>query len=207
LSLSSLREVFFLDEIHRLVPAIEEILDPAMEDYRIDLVIGQGAGARIHPFILNRFTLIGATTRAGLISSPLRARRRQTSISVRMPATGVRNSWAALAVKAGCDLNCGTQYYTLTRAIKKGLLTEQNIDQALRHIFGALTTFHLPVRYLIASILTRDAPSQTLGQSWVRVVSPWHHFWNHAMRIFPWVMCQRRPFLYVGFFWNSACSS
>src|SRR5258708_30135981 len=67
------REVFFLDEIHRLVPAIEEVLYPAMEDYRIDLVIGQGAGARIHPFILNRFTLIGATTRAGLVTAPLRS--------------------------------------------------------------------------------------------------------------------------------------
>src|SRR5271168_2041614 len=69
-----LREVFFLDEIHRLIPAIEEVLYPAMEDYRIDLVIGQGAGARIHPFILNRFTLIGATTRAGLVTAPLRSR-------------------------------------------------------------------------------------------------------------------------------------
>jgi len=68
------REVFFLDEIHRLIPAIEEVLYPAMEDYRIDLVIGQGAGARIHPFLLNRFTLIGATTRAGLITAPLRSR-------------------------------------------------------------------------------------------------------------------------------------
>ena len=68
------REVFFLDEIHRLLPAVEEILYPAMEDYRIDLMIGQGAGARIHPFQLNRFTLIGATTRAGLITAPLRSR-------------------------------------------------------------------------------------------------------------------------------------
>jgi len=68
------REVFFLDEIHRLLPAIEEILYPAMEDYRIDLVIGQGPGARIHPFQLNRFTLVGATTRAGLITAPLRSR-------------------------------------------------------------------------------------------------------------------------------------
>jgi Holliday junction DNA helicase RuvB len=65
-----LREVFFLDEIHRLVPAIEEVLYPAMEDYRIDLVIGQGAGARIHPFILNRFTLIGATTRGWSFTPP-----------------------------------------------------------------------------------------------------------------------------------------
>jgi len=69
-----IREVFFLDEIHRLLPAIEEILYPAMEDYRIDLVIGQGPGARIHPFNLNRFTLVGATTRAGLITAPLRSR-------------------------------------------------------------------------------------------------------------------------------------
>jgi Holliday junction DNA helicase RuvB len=68
------REIFFLDEIHRLMPAIEEVLYPAMEDYRIDLVIGQGPGARIHPFQLNRFTLIGATTRAGLITAPLRSR-------------------------------------------------------------------------------------------------------------------------------------
>src|ERR1700758_2802891 len=71
-----MREVFFLDEIHRLVPATEEVLYPTMEDYRIDLVIGQGAGARIHPFILNRFTLIGATTRAGLVTRPLRSRFR-----------------------------------------------------------------------------------------------------------------------------------
>jgi len=68
------REVLFLDEIHRLLPAIEEILYPAMEDYRIDLVIGQGPGARLHPYRLNRFTLVGATTRAGLITAPLRSR-------------------------------------------------------------------------------------------------------------------------------------
>jgi len=67
-------EVFFLDEIHRLIPAIEEIMYPAMEDYRIDLVIGQGAGARIHPYQLAKFTLIGATTRAGLVTAPLRSR-------------------------------------------------------------------------------------------------------------------------------------
>ncbi|HEV3218340.1 MAG TPA: Holliday junction branch migration DNA helicase RuvB [Candidatus Acidoferrales bacterium] len=68
------REIFFLDEIHRLMPAVEEVLYPAMEDYRIDLIIGQGPGARIHPFQLNRFTLVGATTRAGLITAPLRSR-------------------------------------------------------------------------------------------------------------------------------------
>jgi holliday junction DNA helicase RuvB len=68
------KEVFFLDEIHRLQPAVEEILYPAMEDFRVDLIIGQGPGARIHPFPLSHFTLIGATTRAGLITAPLRSR-------------------------------------------------------------------------------------------------------------------------------------
>jgi holliday junction DNA helicase RuvB len=68
------REVFFLDELHRLMPVVEEVLYPAMEDYRIDLIIGQGPGARIHPFQLNHFTLVGATTRAGLVTAPLRSR-------------------------------------------------------------------------------------------------------------------------------------
>jgi Holliday junction DNA helicase RuvB len=68
------RDFFFLDEIHRLQAALEEILYPAMEDFRIDLIIGQGPGARVHPYLLNKFTLIGATTRAGLIMAPLRSR-------------------------------------------------------------------------------------------------------------------------------------
>src|SRR5438874_3009541 len=68
------KEVFFLDEIHRLQAAVEEVLYPAMEDFRVDLIIGQGPGARIHPFQLSHFTLVGATTRAGLITAPLRSR-------------------------------------------------------------------------------------------------------------------------------------
>lgn len=67
-------DFLFLDEIHRLQPALEEILYPAMEDFRVDLIIGQGPGARVHPYQLNKFTLIGATTRAGLIMAPLRSR-------------------------------------------------------------------------------------------------------------------------------------
>jgi Holliday junction DNA helicase RuvB len=67
-------EVIFIDEIHRMPPAIEEILYPAMEDYELDIVIGQGPGARSVKVPLQRFTLIGATTRAGLLTSPLRAR-------------------------------------------------------------------------------------------------------------------------------------
>ena len=68
------REVLFIDEVHRMTPAIEEILYPAMEDYELDIVIGQGPGARSVKVPLQRFTLIGATTRTGLLTSPLRAR-------------------------------------------------------------------------------------------------------------------------------------
>src|SRR5882762_4935682 len=67
-------EVLFVDEIHRLQPALEEILYPAMEDYCVDLIVGQGPGARIHNMRLKHFTLIGATTRAGLVTAPLRSR-------------------------------------------------------------------------------------------------------------------------------------
>ncbi len=67
-------DVLFIDEIHRLHPAVEEILYPAMEDFKLDLVIGQGPGARTVKIDLEPFTLIGATTRIGLLSSPLRDR-------------------------------------------------------------------------------------------------------------------------------------
>jgi Holliday junction DNA helicase RuvB len=67
-------DVLFIDEIHRLHPAIEEILYPAMEDFYIDLVIGEGPGARSIKMPLPRFTLVGATTRAGLLTAPLRGR-------------------------------------------------------------------------------------------------------------------------------------
>ena len=74
--LSNLRErdVLFIDEIHRLNPAIEENLYPAMEDYQFDIVIGQGPHARSMKLPLPRFTLVGATTRSGLLTSPLRDR-------------------------------------------------------------------------------------------------------------------------------------
>lgn len=67
-------ELLFIDEIHRLGPTVEEILYPAVEDFRLDLVIGQGPAARIMEIPLPPFTLIGATTRAGLITKPLHAR-------------------------------------------------------------------------------------------------------------------------------------
>ena len=68
------RDVLFIDEIHRLNPAVEEILYPAMEDFQLDLIIGEGPGARSVRIDLARFTLIGATTRAGLLTTPLRDR-------------------------------------------------------------------------------------------------------------------------------------
>ena len=67
-------DVLFIDEIHRLLPQIEEILYPALEDFKLDLIIGQGPSARSVALNLPPFTLVGATTRAGLISSPLRSR-------------------------------------------------------------------------------------------------------------------------------------
>src|SRR5204863_5870766 len=68
------RDVLFIDEIHRLQPAIEEILYPAMEDFQLDLIIGEGPAARSVRIDLPPFTLIGATTRSGLITTPLRER-------------------------------------------------------------------------------------------------------------------------------------
>src|SRR3979411_2356079 len=68
------RDVLFIDEIHRMSPAVEEILYPALEDYECDIIIGQGPSARTVKMRLEPFTLIGATTRTGLLTSPLRSR-------------------------------------------------------------------------------------------------------------------------------------
>jgi len=68
------RQVFFIDEIHRLLPDVEEMLYAALEDFRVDIVIGAGPGARTHSLPIPRFTAVGATTRQGLISGPLRGR-------------------------------------------------------------------------------------------------------------------------------------
>lgn len=67
-------DVLFVDEIHRLSPVVEEVLYPAMEDYQLDIMIGEGPGARSIKLDLPPFTLVGATTRAGLLTSPLRDR-------------------------------------------------------------------------------------------------------------------------------------
>ena len=67
-------DVLFIDEIHRLSPVVEEVLYPAMEDYQIDIMIGEGPAARAIKLDVPKFTLVGATTRAGLLTSPLRDR-------------------------------------------------------------------------------------------------------------------------------------
>jgi len=68
------KQVLFIDEVHRLQPALEEILYSALEDYKLDIIIGQGPAARTHTMDVKPFTFVGATTRAGLLSSPLRSR-------------------------------------------------------------------------------------------------------------------------------------
>ena len=100
-------DILFIDEIHRLHPAIEEILYPAMEDFYIDIMIGEGPGARSIKMPLQHFTLIGATTRAGLITAPLRGRfgiiHRLEFYSHDELATIVRQS----AVLLGVDIDDG----------------------------------------------------------------------------------------------------
>ena len=68
------RSVFFIDEIHRLLPDVEEMLYSALEDFHLDILIGTGPGARTHSMPLQKFTAIGATTRQGLVSAPMRSR-------------------------------------------------------------------------------------------------------------------------------------
>ncbi|MFK5948731.1 MAG: Holliday junction branch migration DNA helicase RuvB [Methylococcales bacterium] len=95
-------DVLFIDEIHRLSPAVEEILYPAMEDYQIDIMIGEGPAARSIKLDLPPFTLVGATTRAGLLTSPLRDRfgivQRLEFYSVKELSTIVTRSAAVLGI-------------------------------------------------------------------------------------------------------------
>jgi Holliday junction DNA helicase RuvB len=74
LSILEHRQVLFIDELHRLLPAVEEILYPALEDYKIDMIVGKGPGARTQVYRLEPFTLVGATTRTGLVTKPLLSR-------------------------------------------------------------------------------------------------------------------------------------
>jgi Holliday junction DNA helicase RuvB len=100
-------DVLFIDEIHRLSPVVEEILYPAMEDYQIDIMIGEGPAARSIKLDLPPFTLVGATTRAGLLTSPLRDRfgivQRLEFYSVEELATIVKRSAKVLGINIQGD--------------------------------------------------------------------------------------------------------
>lgn len=97
-------DVLFIDEIHRLSPAVEEILYPAMEDFHLDIMIGQGPGARSMRLELPRFTLVGATTRAGLLTSPLRDRFGWTARLEYYPASDLERILARSARVLGMEL-------------------------------------------------------------------------------------------------------
>src|SRR5438445_4746260 len=100
-------DVLFIDEIHRLNHVVEEVLYPAMEDYQIDIMVGQGPAARSIKLPLKHFTLIGATTRSGLLTSPLRDRlghiHRLDFYDTGAITTIIKPSAAILAVPAGND--------------------------------------------------------------------------------------------------------
>ena len=98
------RDVLFIDEIHRLNPAVEEILYPAMEDFQLDLMIGEGPAARSVRIDLPKFTLVGATTRAGLLTNPLRDR---FGIPVRLNFYSSRSSnWSFRAAPVCLARSC-----------------------------------------------------------------------------------------------------
>jgi Holliday junction DNA helicase RuvB len=98
------RDVLFIDEIHRLQPAIEEILYPAMEDFQLDLIIGEGPGARTVRIDLPPFTLVGATTRSGLLATPLRDRFGIPLRLIFYTTEELARIVARLAEKLGMDL-------------------------------------------------------------------------------------------------------
>ncbi len=110
------RDVLFIDEIHRLAPAVEEILYPAMEDYHLDLMIGDGPSARSVRIDLAPFTLIGATTRAGLLGNPLRDR---FGIPVRLEfydADELHGIVQRAGQKLACDMDADGAYEIAKRA-------------------------------------------------------------------------------------------
>lgn len=147
-------DVLFIDEIHRLNPAVEEILYPAMEDYKLDLMIGEGPAARSVQIDLPPFTLVGATTRSGLISSPLRDR---FGIPVRLifytpeelqdvVLRGARALQVSISQQGALEIACrsrGTPRIALRllRRIRDFIVVEgaseitaENADKALSHL-------------------------------------------------------------------------
>ena len=99
-------DILFIDEIHRLSPVVEEILYPALEDYQIDIMIGEGPAARSIKIDLPPFTLIGATTRAGSLTNPLRG---ASASSTSCSSTRLRSSPASCAARRACSTSAPTR--------------------------------------------------------------------------------------------------
>lgn len=166
-------DVLFIDEIHRLSPAVEEVLYPAMEDYQIDIIIGEGPAARSIKLDLPPFTLIGATTRAGLLTSPLRDRfgivQRLEFYSVEELSSIVIRSAAMLGIaidQAGADeIACrsrGTPRIAnrLLRRVRdfaevkaNGVISQDIADQALKMLKIDQQGFDMLDRKLLVTML------------------------------------------------------
>ena len=137
------RDVLFIDEIHRLNPAVEEVLYPAMEDYALDLMIGEGPAARSVRIDLQPFTLVGATTRLGLLTTPLRDR---FGIPTRLEFYGVEDLIkivirAAKLLGAEADLAGATEIARRARGTPRiaGRLLRRVVDFALVDGDGKVT--------------------------------------------------------------------
>jgi Holliday junction DNA helicase RuvB len=123
-------DVLFIDEIHRLAPAVEEILYPAMEDFQLDILIGQGPGARSMRLDLPRFTLIGATTRAGLLTSPLRDRFGWMARLEYYPPSDLESIVARSARLLGLELAAGAR----TEIARRSRGTPRVANRLLRRV-------------------------------------------------------------------------
>ena len=123
-------DVLFIDEIHRLSPAIEEVLYPAMEDYQLDIIIGEGPAARSIKLDLPPFTLVGATTRAGSLTSPLRDR---FGIVQRLEFYSVEDLTSIVARSAGC-LNLELEQQAAFEVARRSRGTPRIANRLLRRV-------------------------------------------------------------------------
>ena len=123
-------DVLFIDEIHRLSPAIEEVLYPAMEDYQLDIMIGEGPAARSIKLDLPPFTLVGATTRAGSLTSPLRDR---FGIVQRLEFYSVEDLTSIVARSAGC-LNLELEQHAAFEVARRSRGTPRIANRLLRRV-------------------------------------------------------------------------
>lgn len=123
-------DVLFIDEIHRLSPAIEEVLYPAMEDYQLDIMIGEGPAARSIKLDLSPFTLVGATTRAGSLTSPLRDR---FGIVQRLEFYSVEDLTSIVARSAGC-LNLELEQQAAFEVARRSRGTPRIANRLLRRV-------------------------------------------------------------------------